>query len=68
MDMNKRETGQKMLEVLQILPGKGMYRRLNSTICPRDTIVYNKLHHNFQLHVLVMSRTAFRVIPHSLIA
>ena len=52
--MNKRETGQKMLEVLQILPGKGMYRRLNSTICPRDTIVNNKLHHNFQLHVLVM--------------
>ena len=45
--MDKRETGQKMLGVLQILPGKGMYRRLNSTICPRDTIVNNKLHHNF---------------------
>ena len=45
--MDKRETGQKMLEVLQILPGKGMYRRLNSTICPRDAIVNNKLHHNF---------------------
>ena len=47
MDMNEKETGQKMLEVLQILPGKGMYRRLNSTICPRGTIANNVLHHNF---------------------
>ena len=39
--MDKRETGQKMLEVLQILPGKGIYRQLNSTIRPKDTIVNN---------------------------
>ena len=45
--MDKTETGQKLLEVLQILPGKGMYRRLNSTICPRHTTVNNVFHHNF---------------------
>ena len=33
-----KETGQKMPEVSQKLPDKGMYRRLNSTVCPGDAI------------------------------
>ena len=35
-----------MLEVLQKLPDKGMYRRLNSTVCPGDAIANDVLYHN----------------------
>ena len=41
-----KETGQKMLEVSQKIPGKGMHRRINSTVCPGDAIENDVLYHN----------------------
>ena len=41
-----KETGQKMPEVSQKLPDKGMYWRLNSTVCPGDAIANGVLYHN----------------------
>ena len=41
-----KETGQKMIEVSQKLPDKGMYRRLNSTVCTGDAIANDVLNHN----------------------
>ena len=42
--VEKKETSQKTLEVSQKLPDKGMYRRLNSTVIPGDTIANNALY------------------------
>ena len=41
-----KETDQKMLEVSQKLPDKGMYRQLNSTVCPGDTVANGVLYHD----------------------
>ena len=41
-----KETGQKMLEVSQKLLDKCMYRRLNSIVCPGDTIANDVLYYN----------------------
>ena len=41
-----KETGQKMLEVSQKLPDNGMYRRLNFTVCPGDTLANDVLYYN----------------------
>ena len=41
-----KENSQKMLQVSQKLPDKGMYRRLNSPVCPGDAIANDLLYHN----------------------
>ena len=44
--VDKKETGQRILEVSQKLPDKAMYRILNSTVCPGDVVAIDALYRN----------------------